>query len=309
MKVVFMGTPHFAVPSLNAMIENFDVKAVFTQPDKQRGRGKKVTFSPIKDVALENDIPVYQPRILRKDEDAMAALRAIEPDFIVVVAYGQILNKEVLDLPKYGCINLHASLLPKYRGAAPINWAVINGEKVSGNTTMFMDIGIDTGDMLLKEEVEMNDSMTASQLHDILSEGGGDLLVKTLNGIVSGEVKGEKQDDSLSCHAPKLDKDLAKIDWNKSALEIRNLIRGLNSYPGAFGVYEDKNMKIFESSVLTSEKKFQVGEIIEVSDKGITVQCGENALIIEKIQFPGKKAMKVGDYLRGNEIKKGLIIK
>ena len=183
MRVVFMGTPDFAVPSLKAMIDNFQVSAVLTQPDKPKGRGKKLSMSPVKEKALLHDIPVYQPLVLKNDEDVKNIIKELKPDFIVVVAYGQILTKEILDIPKYGCINLHASLLPKYRGAAPLNWAIIKGEKVSGNTTMLMDVGLDTGDMILKSEVSITDDMTAGELHDILMIDGAELLVKTLKAV------------------------------------------------------------------------------------------------------------------------------
>lgn len=206
MKIVFMGTPEFAVPSLKAMVENFNVEGVFTQPDRPKGRGKKLAMSPVKEVALENNIDVYQPVSLRKEPEFIEKLKNIQPDFIIVVAYGQILPKEVLEIPKYACINLHASLLPKYRGAAPLNWAIINGEKKSGNTTMLMDVGLDTGDMLMTQEVDINDSMTAGELHDILMIQGGDLLVDTINKMVSGEITPIKQDDSKTCYASMLDK-------------------------------------------------------------------------------------------------------
>lgn len=311
MKIVFMGTPGFAVPALEALIKEFEVAAVLTQPDKQRGRGKKVTYSPIKEVALNNEIEIYQPQRLRKDTEVIDRLKSIEPDFIVVVAYGQILSEEVLNIPKYACVNLHASLLPKYRGAAPINWAIINGEKVSGNTTMLMDVGMDTGDMLLKNEVEITDDMTATQLHDKLSETGGEMLVKTLKGIVDGSIKGLNQNDEDATYAPKLDKNLAKIDWNSHAADINNLIRGLNQFPGAFTNYGDKVMKIYKADVIDNItcKENHIGEIVSSNKEGIVVQCKDSQLMLRVIQFPGKKAMKVEDFLRGNKIENGVILK
>ncbi|GAA0176953.1 methionyl-tRNA formyltransferase [Clostridium sediminicola] len=302
MKIVFMGTPEFAVPSLRTLIKNFDVKAVFTQPDRPKGRGKKVAISPIKEVALEHDIKVYQPVKLRKEIEIINELKNIKPDFIIVVAYGQILSKEVLDIPKYACINLHASLLPKYRGAAPLNWAIINGERKSGNTSMLMDVGLDTGDMLLTQEVDITDEMTAGELHDSLKEIGGDLLVKTINGYANNEITPVKQDDGLSCYASMLDKKIAKIDWNKSNLEIKNLIRGLNPWPIAYTTYKDKNMKIFVSEVKDIASDKEPGTILNVSDNGIEVVCGKGVLLIKTIQFPGKKSLDVKDYLRGNSI-------
>ncbi|ABK61126.1 MULTISPECIES: methionyl-tRNA formyltransferase [Clostridium] len=309
MKIVFMGTPEFAVPSLKAMVENFNVEGVFTQPDRPKGRGKKLAMSPVKEVALENNIDVYQPVSLRKEPEFIEKLKNIQPDFIIVVAYGQILPKEVLEIPKYACINLHASLLPKYRGAAPLNWAIINGEKKSGNTTMLMDVGLDTGDMLMTQEVDINDSMTAGELHDILMIQGGDLLVDTINKMVSGEITPIKQDDSKTCYASMLDKKMACIDWSKSASEIHNLIRGLNPWPVAYTHYDDKVMKIYKSHVLNENSKKEPGTVINVSNKGIKVACGEGILVVEEIQFPGKKPLKVEQYIRGNSIEIESVLK
>ena len=216
MKIVFMGTPDFAVPSLEALIEKYGVEAVFTQPDRPKGRGKKMAFSAIKEVAVKHDIKVFQPEKLKDDREAIEYLKEMKPDFIIVVAFGQILTKEVLDIPKYGCINLHASLLPMYRGAAPLNWVVINGEKKSGNTTMLMDVGLDTGDMLLKDEVEITENMTAGELHDILMVRGGNLLIETIEGLANGTIKGIKQEGE-TCYAKMLSKNTGKISWDKRA--------------------------------------------------------------------------------------------
>ncbi|WP_102400620.1 methionyl-tRNA formyltransferase [Haloimpatiens massiliensis] len=307
MNIVFMGTPDFSVPSLKALIENYDVKAVFTQPDRPKGRGKQITMSSVKQVALENSIPVYQPHSLKKEKDIIEKLKEIKPDFIIVVAFGQILSKEVLEIPKYACINLHASLLPKYRGAAPINFAIINGEKKSGNTSMIMEEGLDTGDMLLKQEVEIGKDMTAGELHDILSEKGATLLLDTINNF--SNIKREKQDDSLSCYASMMSKDMAKINWNESAENINNLIRGLNPWPVAFTNYEDRVMKIYKAHIINKKASEEPGRILKVSKEGIEVACGENILLIEKIQFPGKKPLFVKEYIRGNEIKEGVSLK
>lgn len=307
MNIVFMGTPDFSVPSLKALIENYDVKAVFTQPDRPKGRGNKLTMSAVKQVALENGIPVYQPHNLKKEKDIIEKLRDIEPDFIIVVAFGQILSKEVLEIPKYACINLHASLLPKYRGAAPINFAIINGEKKSGNTSMIMGEGLDTGDMLLKQEVEIGKDMTAGELHDILSQKGAGLLIDTINNF--SDIKREKQDDSLSCYASMMSKDMAKINWSRKAEDINNLIRGLNPWPIAFTNYEGKVMKIYKAQVINKKISEEPGRILKVSKEGIEVACGENTLLIEKVQFPGKKPMVVNEYIRGNEIKEGMFLK
>lgn len=284
MKIVFMGTPDFAVPSLEALIEKFGVEAVFTQPDRPRGRGKKMVFSPVKEVAVKHDIKVFQPEKLKDDREAVEYLKELKPDFIIVVAFGQILTKEVLDIPKYGCINLHASLLPMYRGAAPLNWVIINGEKKSGNTTMLMDVGLDTGDMLLKDEVEITDNMTSGELHDILMNRGGELLIKTIEGLADGSIKGEKQEGE-TCYAKMLSKETGKINWNNSAESIHNLIRGLNPRPIAHTTYKDENMKIYESEVLAESSNKEAGTIIEVSKKGMKVSCGKGILLVKKIQF------------------------
>lgn len=309
MKIVFMGTPEFAVPSLEALINNFDVKAVYTQPDRPKGRGKKLAMSPVKEVALKNSIEVYQPIKIKNEPESIKVLKDINPDFIIVVAYGQILPKEVLEIPKYACINLHASLLPKYRGAAPLNFAIINGEKKSGNTTMLMDVGLDTGDMLMTQEVDITENMTAGELHDILMSTGGELLIQTINKMVKGEVTPQKQDESKTCYASMLDKKMACINWEKSALNIHNLIRGLNPWPVAYTSYDEKTMKIYKSKVLDEESKKNPGTIIEVSKEGIKVACGNRVLLVQEIQFPGKKALKVEEYIRGNSIEIGSVLK
>ncbi|GAA0788753.1 methionyl-tRNA formyltransferase [Hathewaya limosa] len=308
MKVVFMGTPEFAVPSLQALIDNFKVEAVLTQPDKPKGRGKKLSMSPIKEMALKYDIPVYQPKSLRKDEEVKQIIKDIKPDFIVVVAFGQILTKEVLDIPKYGCINLHASLLPKYRGAAPLNWAIINGENKSGNTTMLMDVGLDTGDMLLVDEVDIEDNMTAGELHDVLMERGGNLLIETLNKLSKNEITPIKQGETTSMYASMLNKEMAKINWNQDAKKIHDFIRGLNPWPVSYTYYEDKMMKIYSSQVIDKECNDTPGKILEVSKDGIKVACGKDILLIKSIQFPGKKAMNVGEYIKGNSINIDVIL-
>ena len=304
MKIVFMGTPDFAVPSLEALIEKFGVEAVFTQPDRPRGRGKKMVFSPVKEVAVKHDIKVFQPEKLKDDREAVEYLKELKPDFIIVVAFGQILTKEVLDIPKYGCINLHASLLPMYRGAAPLNWVIINGEKKSGNTTMLMDVGLDTGDMLLKDEVEITDNMTSGELHDILMNRGGELLIKTIEGLADGSIKGEKQEGE-TCYAKMLSKETGKINWNNSAESIHNLIRGLNPRPIAHTTYKDENMKIYESEVLAESSNKEAGTIIEVSKKGMKVSCGKGILLVKKIQFPNGKPLTIEHYINGKDIEVG----
>ena len=301
MKIVFMGTPDFAVPSLKKIIKEFGVEAVFTQPDKPKGRGKKLSYSPVKEVALENDIKVIQPIKLKVDREAIEYLKELNPDFIIVVAFGQILTKEVLDIPKYGCINLHASLLPMYRGAAPLNWAIINGEKKSGNTTMLMDVGLDTGDMLLKDEVNITEDMTAGELHDILMERGANLLIETINGLYNGTIKREKQSEE-TFYAKMLDKELARINWNNSAQNIHNLIRGLNPWPIAYTNYEEKPMKIYESKVLNENSNKEPGTIISVDKNGLKVSTLDGVLLIKKIQFPNGKPLTIEQYINGNSI-------
>jgi methionyl-tRNA formyltransferase len=301
MKIVFMGTPDFSVPSLKKVIETYGVESVFTQPDKPKGRGKKMAYSPVKEVALENNITVFQPVKLKEDKEALDYLKQLKPDFIIVVAFGQILTKEVLDIPKYGCINLHASLLPMYRGAAPLNWAIIQGEKKSGNTTMLMDVGLDTGDMLLKDEVEITDDMTTGDLHDILMNRGADLLINTIEGLVKGKITPEKQSEE-TFYAKMLNKELGKINWNNSAKDIHNLIRGLNPWPIAHTTYDGKSMKIYESKILSETSNKEPGTIISVSKEGMKVSTSSGVLLIKKIQFPNGKPLTIEQYINGNEI-------
>lgn len=307
MNIVFMGTPDFAVPSLKKLIEEYNVTAVLTQPDKPKGRGKKMAYSAVKEEALKHGIPVCQPIKLKEDISLIEKLKELKPDFIIVVAFGQILTKEVLDIPKYGCINLHASLLPMYRGAAPINWAVINGEKVSGNTTMLMDIGLDTGDMILKDEVEITDNMTAGELHDILMVRGAELLVKSIEGMSKENIALQKQGDK-TFYATMLDKNIANIDWNKSSKEIHNLVRGLNPWPIAHTSYKGERMKIYETEHLEENVSKEPGTIIDVSKKGIKVACREGVLLIKKVQFPNGKPLSIEQYINGHEIDKNTIL-
>ena len=308
MNIVFMGTPDFAVPSLSKLIEKYGVTAVLTQPDKPKGRGKKLAYSAVKEEAVKHEIPVYQPVKLREDAELIQKLKDLKPDFIVVVAFGQILTQEVLDIPKYGCINLHGSLLPMYRGAAPIQWAVIKGEKVSGNTTMLMDAGIDTGDMLLKDEVEITDSMTAGELFDLLKVRGADLLVKSIEGMIDGSITPEKQGDE-TFYAKPLDKNIASIDWNKSSIEVHNLVRGLNPWPIAYTSYNDERMKIFETEALKEDTSKEPGTIVDVSKNGVKVVCKEGVLLIKKVQFPNGKPLTIEQYINGHEISKNIILK
>ena len=304
MNIVFMGTPDFAVPSLKRLIEEHEVLAVFTQPDRPKGRGKKLAFSPVKEVAVENNIKVMQPEKLKTDREAVEYLKELKPDFIIVVAFGQILTKEVLDIPKYGCINLHASLLPMYRGAAPLNWVVVNGEKKSGNTTMLMDVGLDTGDMLLKDEVAIDENMTAGELHDKLMVSGAELLIKTIDGMVNNTITPIKQEGE-TCYAKMLNKEIAKIDWSKSAEEIHNLIRGLNPWPIAHTKYNEGTMKIYASTVLNEESSKEPGTILSADKSGMKVSCGKGVLNVIKVQFPNGKPLTVEQYINGNSVEIG----
>lgn len=316
MKIVFMGTPDFAVPSLKKMIEKFNVSAIVTQPDKPSGRGKKVSISPIKEVGLSNEIPIFQPEKIRTDSVIINKLKELKPDFIIVVAYGQILTKEILDIPRLGCICLHASLLPMYRGSAPINWCLINGETKTGNTTILMDTGIDTGDMLMRSEVEIPESMTAGELYNLLKINGAELLEETINGIITGKICGIKKQSDGSSYVKMLNKQMAKIDWNDSSTNIHNLIRGLsswpykniNSWPTAYTYYKDIPFKIFKSKSLEANIIDPPGYIIDANDEGIKVATKNGILIIEILQFPGGKPLKVKEFLKGNKIEKGIIL-
>ncbi len=311
MNIIFMGTPDFAVPCLRALLESGeDVKAVFTQPDKPKGRGYKLTPPPVKVLAVENGIPVYQPQSLKKGEDAEDALKVIKeisPDLIIVVAYGKILPKEILDAPKHHCINVHASLLPKYRGAGPIQWSVLNGEKTTGVTTMLMAEGLDTGDMLLSEETEIGIDETASELHDRLSEIGAKVMLETVKAVKEGTLVPRKQNDDESSYSPMLSKDLCPLDFTKSAQEIHNRIRGLSDWPCATAMLGEKKIKIFRSA-LTGSVSGKVGEIVD--EKNFVVACGDgNGIAFREVQAEGGKRMSAADYLRGNRIEKGTILR
>lgn len=316
MKIVFMGTPDFSVPSLKKMIEKYNVSAIVTQPDKPSGRGNKLSISPIKEVGLSNQITIFQPEKIRTDSVIIDKLKEIKPDFIIVVAYGQILTKEILDIPRLGCICLHASLLPMYRGSAPINWCLINGETKTGNTTILMDTGIDTGDMLMKSEVDISESMTAGELYNLLKINGAELLEETINGIITGKICGIKQPNDGSSYVKMLNKQMAKIDWNDSSINIHNLIRGLsswpykniNSWPTAYTYYKDIPVKIFKSKSLEANIINPPGYIIDANDEGIKVATKNGILIIEILQFPGGKPLEVKEFLKGNKIEKGIIL-
>ena len=298
MNVVYMGTPEFAVLPLDAIIKaGHNVTGVFTQPDKPKGRGYTLTPPPVKVRASESEIPVFQPNSM-KDGEALKILEELKPDVIVVVAYGKILPKAILDLPKYGCVNVHASLLPKYRGAGPIQWCVLDGEEETGVTTMKMAEGLDTGDMLLKSATKIGENETAGELHDRLSQMGADLITETLTALENNAVVPEKQDDSLSNYAPMLTKELCKIDWNKSAQQIHNQVRGLNPWPVATAVVNGKKVKVFATTI--SEKNGEAGKVL--CENPLTVACGEKSLVIHELQLEGKKRMKSDDFVRGYRI-------
>lgn len=308
MNIVFMGTPDFAVPCLKTLAEStHTVSAVFTQPDKPKGRGYKMIPTPVKKAAQEYNIPVYQPVSLRKGEDAeagMKLLKELSPDLIVVTAYGQILPEEILNLPKYGCINIHASLLPAYRGAAPINWCILNGETKTGVTSMQMDKGLDTGDMLLRRETEIGENETYQELYDRLAVMGGEVLADTLKAVEEGTLAPEKQDDSLSCYSPMITKSMSALDFSKSAKELHNTVRGVTG----FTLMGGKRLKIFRSVIENGKDENAAnGEIVD-ADK-FTVKCGDGGLLtFTEIQAEGGKRMKTADFLRGKKITKGEIL-
>ncbi|WP_418371426.1 methionyl-tRNA formyltransferase [Agathobaculum sp.] len=302
MRIVFMGTPDFAVPSLQALIDaGHDVCAVYTQPDKPQGRKQILTAPPVKTLALEHDIPVFQPNTL-KNEDEQARLRELAPEVIIVVAYGKLLPKAVLDIPPHGCINVHGSLLPRWRGAAPIQWAVIAGDEMAGVTTMQMAEGLDTGDMLLTYETKVGEKETAGELFDRLAQSGAELLTQTL--VKLNEITPRPQDDAQSCYAHMLDKQMAVIDWNKSAHEIDCLIRGLNPWPIALTTLSGERLKVFAAEKAAGNG--EPGTVLEADPKkGLTVACGEGALKLTEIQLVGGKRMKATDFLRGHAIEVG----
>lgn len=306
LRIVFMGTPEFAVPSLRALIEvGENVVAIVTQPDKPRGRGKKLTPPPVREAALKHNIPVFQPEKI-KDEPFITAISNFSPDVIAVVAYGKILPKAILDIPPKGCINVHASILPKYRGAAPINWAIINGEKETGITTMLLDEGMDTGDMLLTEKVEIRDDDTTSSLHDRLKYIGADLLIKTIKDIKSETIRPIPQDDSQATYAPMLKKEDGRIDWTMKAEEIKNLIRGLNPWPGAYTRWDGKQIKIFKAEVEAGVKE-EPGTVINISTEGIFAATGKGILLIKELQPENKNRMTASEFIKGYRIVKGQI--
>ncbi|AFM42568.1 methionyl-tRNA formyltransferase [Desulfosporosinus acidiphilus SJ4] len=309
MRIVFMGTPDFAVPSLRALAgHGHEIVGVFTQPDRPAGRGKKLKPSPVKSAAEELNLPIFQPAKIKTPE-GIQCLRELAPECIIVVAYGQLLSKEILDLPSRGCINVHASLLPSYRGAAPIHWAIINGEEYTGVTTMLMDEGLDTGDMLLKREIKISQKDTMGEIHDKLALLGGELLIQTLRELEQGTLTATAQ-SGKSNYAPLLNRDHERIDWTRSAVELHNQIRGLNPWPGAFALFREEQFKVWRSTVFSGqraaekENSFQgsnaeVGQILEVLEEGLLVQTGDGLLWIAEVQPAGKRPMSARDFLNG----------
>ena len=311
MKIIFMGTPDFAVEALVALVEaGHEVSAVVTQPDKEKGRGKAVQFTPVKEKAITYGIPVYQPERVKTDEDFYEMLVGQAPDVIVVAAFGQILPKRILELPRYGCVNIHASLLPKYRGSAPIQWAVIDGEKESGITTMMMDVGMDTGDMLEKTVVTLDEKETGGSLFDRLSHEGGSLILSTLDKLEKGTITRTKQPEEGITYAKMLDKSMGLIDWSRSAEGIERLVRGLNPWPSAYTHYEGKTLKIWEAFVLSEQSQTDAvpGMIEKVEKDYFTIRTGDGILAVKELQLEGRKRMDAGAFLRGYPLMTGIIL-
>ncbi len=309
-RVVFMGTPDFAVPCLEMLVrEEYDVIAVVTQPDRPRGRGQKVTYSPVKEAALRHGIKVLQPKKVREAE-AIAELSAMQPDLMVVVAYGQILPPALLDLPRFGCINVHASLLPEYRGAAPIHWAILNGETMTGVTTMHMDVGMDTGDMILKKELAIGPDMTTGELHDALQEIGAELLSRTLRLLVQGKAPRTPQGGEAT-YASLLKREIEKVDWSKEAGVIHNQIRGLNPWPGAYAFLNERSLKIWRARLIGNDElelKGTPGEILAMTEKGFLVAAGQGVIEVLEVQPESKRRMAAKDFAAGHQLKPGTIL-
>ena len=309
MKVIFMGTPDFAVATLEEIIKaGHEVLLVVSQPDKAVGRSKALKYTPVKACALEHGIEVYQPEKIRAEE-SVEYIRQYTPDIIIVEAFGQIIPKAILDLPKYGCVNVHASLLPKYRGAAPIQWAVINGDPVTGVTTQRMAEGIDTGDMILKQEVAVSEDETGGSLFDKLAIEGAKLCIKTMDAIETGTAVYTKQDDSKATHTAKIYKEMGSIDWSNDAEVIERLIRGLNPWPSAYTKLDDKNMKIWKAKVVSHEIQAEPGCIVRVTKDSIEVQAGNGILSLLEVQLEGKKRMTTDAFLRGYIVEEGTYLK
>jgi len=302
-RTVFMGTPEFALATFQTLIDaGLNLVGVYTQPDRPKGRGKKLAAPPVKELALQHNIPVFQPNRLR-NEAAVTQLAELQPDLIVVVAYGQILPQVVLDMPRYGCINVHASLLPRHRGAAPINQAIICGDKTTGVTTMMMDIGLDTGDMLVKRELDIFPNETAGQLHDRLALLGSEAMSETLARLCSGTLQPQPQDDSLSTYASMMKKEDGCIDWSQENTTVHNLVRGLDPWPAAYTTLDGVTLKIADTQVCAGSGP--AGSVLQADGDGVVVACGQGALRIGALQLPGKKRLAAADFLRGNPLEVG----
>ncbi|MBO5460295.1 MAG: methionyl-tRNA formyltransferase [Ruminococcus sp.] len=307
MRVIFMGTPDFSVGTLEALVEaGHDVCLAVTQPDKPKGRGKEMQFTPVKEAALKHGIPVYQPRRIREPE-CVEELKKYNADVCVVIAFGQIIPKTILELTPYGCMNVHASLLPAYRGAAPIQWALISGEEVTGITTMQMDEGLDTGDMLLKVEVPITSEDTGETLHDKMAEAGAKLAVETLAEMEKGTLKPEKQGETTTPYAKMLKKEMGNIDWNTTAVEIERLVRGLNSWPSAYTNWNGKVMKIWKAAVEDTNTEAAPGTVVRVEKDSFAVQTKDGLLVVKELQIPGKKRMNADAFLRGYQLTEGTV--
>lgn len=312
MKVIFMGTPDFAIPSLNALVKReYEVLGVVTQADRPKDRGHNLKASPIKEFALAHDIPVFQPKKISKEQDIILNLKSLEPDVIVTCAFGQILPQSILDIPALGTINVHASLLPKYRGAAPIQWAVINGDSKTGITTMFTDIGLDTGDMLMKNETEIPIDMTAGELHDKMSLLGAETLIKTLVAIQNGTAVRTKQDSDKATYAPKIEKTTGQINWRNTSRQIHDIIRGTNPWPVAYTEFEDCRARVWKSSLIKDYSDRNVtnvlpGTILKIENCGMYVKTGDGVLLICEVQMDSCKRMTPQQYACGHEMKAGM---
>jgi methionyl-tRNA formyltransferase len=305
MMVIFMGTPSFAVPTLQAIHESeHELIGVVTQPDRPRGRGRKVRISPVKELAMALRLPVIQPHTT-KDNAFIGEVRRMSPDLIVVAAYGRILTRDLLNIPPLGCINIHASLLPKYRGAAPIQWAIVNGERKTGVTIMKMDEGMDTGDILMVQEVEIRDEDTAQSLHDRLARVGAGLIVKAMDGLEKKTLQSIPQNHRQASYAPQLGKEDGLIDWSLEALAILNRIRGFNPWPGAFTYLKGSRLKIFNGEVIHEEAREEPGTVVQSGPKGVKVTTGKGSLLIKEVQLEGRKRMPMGEFIIGNEIRPG----
>ncbi len=309
MRVIFMGTPDFAVGALEEIIKaKHEVVLVVTQPDKPKGRGKALQYPPVKECAIKYGLEVYQPEKIR-DWKSIETLQSYQPDIIIVAAFGQILPQEILSMPQYGCVNIHASLLPKYRGAAPIQWAVINGEEYTGVTTMRMDIGLDTGDMIAKRQVRLEEDETGGSLFDKLAKAGAELCVETMEMLENNTAEFTPQDNEIATHTSMINKDLGNIEWGKTAVEIERLVRGLNPWPSAYTKLNGKTFKIWKAKVIEDNSTQPVGTVVYVDKQSMHVQTKDGILSLLEVQIEGKKRMNIEDFLRGYTVEAGIILK